>query len=395
MGKFALVSHVIPPSSSGQGVVLFRLLEDLKASQYVLLSGGTATPNAAVSKRVAGKSYQLPRYGNPEHMLKNKLMILPEAFLFWLTIRGRVKKMREVIAQEKCNNLVICTGDFADMAAGYFVAKANSDLGFFPYYFDYFSYQFPGMYRRMATWLEKRVMARATKVIVPNEFTGMRVKERYGVETALVRNPLANGWKRPKTVTAPQGKSWNILYMGAIYEAHFDAFRALCAALRALRKAGFKITLDIYTTQTKEILFEQEILVEGDSLIHCHPVVSQEQVPDIQAKADFLYLPLSFGDDYPEIIATSCPGKMAEYMLSGKPILAHVPEDSFVAWYLGTHDAATLIDTLNTQKIVETLKEVLDKPAALKERSQHAIERAAADFDPVKARKALLAALSD
>ncbi len=42
--KLALVSHVLPPSSSGQAVVLYRLLRALTASSYCLISGKDYRP---------------------------------------------------------------------------------------------------------------------------------------------------------------------------------------------------------------------------------------------------------------------------------------------------------------------------------------------------------------
>ena len=36
--KFAIISHVLPPSWSGQAMILFKLLKDVNPSDYILIS---------------------------------------------------------------------------------------------------------------------------------------------------------------------------------------------------------------------------------------------------------------------------------------------------------------------------------------------------------------------
>ena len=55
MKKFAFVSHVLPPSPSGQAVVIFRLLREFDPEEYVLISigrtGSCVDQNASLTVR--------------------------------------------------------------------------------------------------------------------------------------------------------------------------------------------------------------------------------------------------------------------------------------------------------------------------------------------------------
>jgi len=69
------------------------------------------------------------------------------------------------------------------------------------------------------------------------------------------------------------------------------------------------------------------------------------EVPAVLAAATFLFLPLGFDTGIPEVIRTASPAKLGDYLRSGRPVLAHVPADSFVAHFCRRHDCALVVDT--------------------------------------------------
>src|SRR5947209_7023036 len=67
--KVGFISHVLPPSSSGQAIVLYRLLRDWDPQQYCLLSvkdyvssqpATVRDANDYVTRRLPGTYYHLP-----------------------------------------------------------------------------------------------------------------------------------------------------------------------------------------------------------------------------------------------------------------------------------------------------------------------------------------------
>src|SRR5436190_4744349 len=61
--KFALVSHVLPPTWSGQSVVLYRLLKDLNPDLYCLISWADYSSDSsegAHMPRLPARYWRLP-----------------------------------------------------------------------------------------------------------------------------------------------------------------------------------------------------------------------------------------------------------------------------------------------------------------------------------------------
>jgi glycosyltransferase involved in cell wall biosynthesis len=168
-----------------------------------------------------------------------------------------------------------------------------------------------------------------------------------------------------------------ILYTGAIYHANYDCFQNLVVAMDQLREHAPE--LHIYTAQTVEQLAEQGI--KGQRVfIHTH--VPYHQVWKAQRNADILFLPLAFESPIPEVLRTSAPGKMGEYLASGRPVLAHVPADSFVAYYMKTNQCGAVADENEPSDLAShILKLTLDESYRCMV-VKNARTQAKLDFDP-------------
>ncbi|HWC25536.1 MAG TPA: glycosyltransferase, partial [Solirubrobacteraceae bacterium] len=112
-------------------------------------------------------------------------------------------------------------------------------------------------------------------------------------------------------------------------------------------------------------------------------------MPRIQQEAQVLFLPLAFDSPYPDVVRTSAPAKMAEYLAARRPILVHAPADSFVSSYFRRHGCGVVVDRNDPATLAEALQRILDD-AELRERlCAAAWERAGEDFHPDSARRAL------
>src|SRR5205823_2319116 len=89
------------------------------------------------------------------------------------------------------------------------------------------------------------------------------------------------------------GDEKRIVYTGAVYEAHYDAFRNLVRAIELLGRED--VRLHLYTAQTPGEL--AEVGIKGPVVVHGH--VAASAVPAIQKQADVLFLPLAFDSPYP------------------------------------------------------------------------------------------------
>jgi glycosyltransferase involved in cell wall biosynthesis len=171
-----------------------------------------------------------------------------------------------------------------------------------------------------------------------------------------------------------------VLYTGAVYDAHYGSFINLLRALESI--TPIRAELHLYTAQNASDL--AEFGIRGQVVVHPHEAA--DAIPRIQGGADVLFLPLAFDSPYPEVVRTSSPAKMAEYLASGRPILVHAPADSFVSWYFRHHDCGVVVDRDDPVLLAQELERLLSDHELQARLGSNARARAEADFDVVDAR---------
>jgi glycosyltransferase involved in cell wall biosynthesis len=110
-------------------------------------------------------------------------------------------------------------------------------------------------------------------------------------------------------------------------------------------------------------------------------------MPGVQRDADILFLPLAFNSPYPDIIKTSAPGKMGEYLAAKKPVLVHAPSDSFISWYFRKYNCGCVVDEDDPKKLAQKIIRLLNDTEMQKLFSENAYSRAKDDFDLSVAQK--------
>jgi glycosyltransferase involved in cell wall biosynthesis len=233
-------------------------------------------------------------------------------------------------------------------------------------------------------------MRRAKGIIVPNEFLQREISHRHGIIPAIVRNPCESDSveeKERENLALSNGKC-SITYTGAIYDVNFGAFRNLLAALEHPGADG--TTVHLYTAQPLHFL--EGAGINGPKIIY-HQHVPPEEVVTAQNSADILFIPFAFDSLIPEVINTSAPGKLGDYLASGTPILAHVPPDSFVSWYLKTHNCGLVVDEDDHEALSLAVQRLSNDMELRRTLSRNARRRAREDFTPETAMRSFLSAL--
>jgi glycosyltransferase involved in cell wall biosynthesis len=400
--RFAIVSHILPPSPSGQAVVLYRLLQDIPAEDYSLLSveNYEQVEGNRASHKLPATYYRLRRnvplgahYVRPPFKTTNRvnyllgrvyskvasyLVLAKWGVALVIETYRRARQIYQILSQDPARMLMATTGEPFDLPGAYLAARWLH-IPFVPYLFDDYAYQWTGLLRRFSSPIERFVLKRATQIIVTNEFTAKEYSRRYGVKSTVIHNlcpipelvPRDREWLSSKTI--------NIVYMGSIYHAHFDAFRNLIAALASLNRPdrNERICLHVFTNQPQAFIAQEGVC--GEDVIY-HEHVSQEEVPLRLQQADFLFLPLAFQSAIPEVLRTASPGKMGEYLASGRPILVHAPADTFVSDYFRQHECGLVVDQNDAALLAQALHELINDKALQIKMAQNARQQAQADF---------------
>jgi glycosyltransferase involved in cell wall biosynthesis len=298
----------------------------------------------------------------------------------------RARSAAWVIKQENCGAILACSGDPFDLPAGY-LASLCARVPFYAYLFDDYMCQWNNTpYYHLARIVEPFILKGAAGVAVPNEFLSDTYQLRYRVEPTVIHNAL----EVPKTerndapLWSTNRTEARILYTGSVYHAHYDAFRNLIAAIRRLDRMDVK--LHLYTSQTQEELEREDIV---GPVVH-HEPLAPSKVFEVQRRADILFLPLAFDSKIPEVVRTSSPGKMGEYLASGQPILVHAPPASFVSWYFRKHECGVVVDENRPEVLKLAIQRLLEDTELRREIGENARARAIADFDLVPAQAKFL-----
>jgi len=147
--RFALLSHILPPSPSGQAMMLYRLLDGLPADSYCFISRENYEGNGhngSSSLKLSGRYCHLKPVFQLPILNHSRLFALNIAFNALLGIYNRAKQIQKILQKEKCKLLIACTGDLYDLPAAYLASKWLK-IPFVPYVFDDYAYQWTGFNR--------------------------------------------------------------------------------------------------------------------------------------------------------------------------------------------------------------------------------------------------------
>jgi len=379
--KFAFLSHVVPPSWSGQAVVINRLLQELDPDCYCLISRQNfdrgdlrGDPDSGLRARYHYLPPEAQIWGSRRH-----LFVLNS----WLQTLQRARRVLRILKGEGANAIVACSGDLFDPPAAY-LASRWARVGYYLYFFDDYLYQWVwSVHRWFVRCFEPILLKNADGVVVPNEFLRDTYKQRYGIQSEVIHNPggKMEFFPEQKIPWPAQKEEIQIVYTGAIYHAHYDAFRNLLTAIREISRP--KIRMHFYTAQRPEDVEKENIY--GPVLYHHH--LPQSRIQEVQQRADLLFLPLAFRSPISEVIRTSAPGKMGDYLATGRPILVHAPADSFLSWYFKKHECGSVVDRSEPAELAQAIGRIIENPELRDKMGKKALERAQTDFNLACARE--------
>ena len=368
----ALVSTAVPPSPSGQARVLGALAAHRGNRKITFL---TDNRNALANKGdgVAAAAYVALNASEPYRRIAHfpPLYQLLQKWAYRTPVERRARDIIAALTVQRADIILACTANLYDLPASY-VAAQRLGIPFGAYLFDDPVLQWPTHERRKFAAEWESVWAKeAALVVAPNEILAEDFEHRTGRNAVIVRNPALPGAYGNNTSERPLGTPLRLLYTGSVYHAQLDAVRNVAEA--AARLPGGAV-FDIHTSQAAKALGGLDPVI-----VRVKPHIYSDEIFDVQKSADVLVLPLGFDTGVPEVIRSAAPGKMAEYLASGRPILAHVPADSFVARFFRERECGVLVDTPDIARISCALRD-LAGDAALRLRIVRNAQDAAREF---------------
>lgn len=390
--KVAFYSPVLPPRWSGQAIVIGRLLCNIPVNEYYCIAeDGTAYHDEELTDDTLGCNYYLlPKRSS----LFSRKRHIPAMLSGALLIIKRAIDLINIFNSEKTRALVACSGDFVIPPAAYIAAKAcGIDCHY--YLFDDYTEQWWGTpaIRKAALVIERTIFPSAKSIIVPSTHMYTKIVTGYypHVKTSLIYNPMPSDLlPRARTRFPFTDGVIKLVFTGAIYHLNFDVFRQIIAAIQQL-KTQYKIELHIYTAQPKSLL-ESEGIHGTNIFLHQH--MTPKEIALVQSTADILLIPFSKEPKAYDLIYTSATAKLADFLATGRPILAITPCSAFAPNFLNAHQCGEIVLSTTPDAIAQGIKNIISDEKKRKRFFNNARLIAKLYFSPKRSQKALMSALN-
>jgi glycosyltransferase involved in cell wall biosynthesis len=243
--------------------------------------------------------------------------------------------------------------------AGYLTAVWTG-ARLFPYFHNTYLENRRGLSRRFARWLQARVFARAAHVFVMSEGMVELYRARYpGLRCSALPHSFAVG---RGDVVPPRdiGSPLRLIISGNINESCSEATVRVCEAIAQIGGAS----LTLLSPNPRSVLANLGLLRDGVT----HEVASPDEVVARLQQADIVVLAHGFdGSLAAEEYRTIFPTRTIEYLICGRPILAHAPPDCYLTRFLLEHDCAVLVTERSVAALTDAIAR-LRTDAALRAR---------------------------
>ena len=346
--KTIILSYFFPPGSTGAATVMYNLCKHLPVSSYVVI---TARPEFAVKQGAYDKNltieFETIRLPVFDSILSERLKFFLFAVLSGLSL-NRKRKLDCILAVYPY---------FSGLFAGYILSKVTGKP-LVVYMHDLFS-EAKRQARLYCIWrfLENRVLKSASTILVMNKKyvnhysnRGIRNLVLFPPSISLSESDLC---EHSNISSSHEDKCpLEIVFTGSAYAAHEDAIAAFLKAAKTVKGLHVSFATPMNFGLTENLRQQLKEVSIG--------FLDKQSCLSLQRNADVLFLPLAFRSPYPDEIECAFPCKLLEYLVAGKPILAVVPENSFVASLIRKHNVGIAVTTPSIEKIVEALERLKD-----------------------------------
>jgi glycosyltransferase involved in cell wall biosynthesis len=193
---------------------------------------------------------------------------------------------------------------------------------------------------------------------------------------------------------ASRGYSRVIVYAGQITEAVEDN-------LKLLAKVVCNGSLDQLDASDAHFCLYTKISSETvhdwgwqHRLINIRGWVSQNELHNVLADADLLFLPFSFSESARYAVEHAFPSKTADYLAAGRPILVFGPRYSSLVRYAEEQGFAEIVDEFDEYVLARSIQKIFSDSARRNELCQRSLAVFEQNHNIVRQRKELRSLLS-
>jgi glycosyltransferase involved in cell wall biosynthesis len=157
----------------------------------------------------------------------------------------------------------------------------------------------------------------------------------------------------------PSGEPLRIVYSGSIFSyGQTQSLVETAHAVARLAASGLPVRLDIYSQHHDDA--EIRAAIQPGPAVGLYPLVAREALGDNLRAADVLLLPTNFDQTTVDFIRYSMPGKMAEYLMAGRALLAYGPMEVEQVRFVREHDCAVVVSEHRPAALEEAIRTLVE-----------------------------------
>lgn len=339
-GKVCLISWSLPPEPTGSAVIVGNLAKQFSTDEMVLV-GEKPCERPSIAWREEWPKLQHIGIGLPSSWRGGR---------WWRRLQIPLMFLRSVqlVRKSRCSVLLVIFPNEDYLLVGYLTALWTQ-LPLFLYFHNTYLENRRGLSFRFARWLQGHAFARAQHVFVMSDGMMQLYRNRYPTLDCSV---LLHSFNEdiPIFDNPPEPHSpLRLVICGNINESCREATLRFCDALAEMKN----VQLTILSGTPREEIEELGLLRNWTR----YDSVSRDQVLSRLADADIVVLPHGFtGKCAAEEYHTMFPTKTIEYLISGRPILAHTPPDCFLTTFLRQHGCALIVDEPTSTALIAAVE---------------------------------------
>jgi len=373
--KILVVSSWAPPMQGGSPQVFGNLFSEFNPDSYVIFTDFIKNARTYEGRQKLPCRYYFFNNGrnhflNPESRFKI-VRIATKFFFFFSAIRQGLR----IIRSEKID-ILMGTSDKGPALILTFILSKFSEKPYVLYLLDLYRWNNLGAaWNKMAIFFEPVFFKKAKKIFIGEghrRFYQKKYGNKYSYEVVL-NCAEKNNKKNEENLLTFKTSPYTILFTGNIYWAQERSLRNLIRAISEIKDADIRFVICSEKTNLSSEEFKQNPQIIFTSL-------TPKKIPDALKNADILFLPLSWNTPSPEVIEMAVPGKTAEYLASGTPILVHAPADCYLSKYAKERGFAHVVDTEDILALQNGIRKILTD----KEYSKNLVvnaQKASHDYD--------------
>ncbi len=356
MKKTLIISPYAPPSTHGSGLMIYNLFSFLPKEKLAVLTSDNNTDPGVQQYRLPvpyyyyGSEILAMRFNDKQETVLQKLKrgiknFGPAKFIaqiiLLLAIPRKMVAVGKQAVREQGIEMLLGYSDMGTNLFGTYLLHKATGKPFSLFFYDmYVGNKMPVLFRLLARWLEPRLFKHAEKVFVMCEELQQHYQAKYGKPVIVIHNSnIIDPTHQPVFIEQrPAKPKYRIIFLGNVYWAQLGAVQNLVAATESISE--IPIELFLYTPHSEEYLRTVGIQKSDTvTLTYCLP----QDVPQVLVAADLLVVGLSFNTEWPQLINTSSPGKLGDYLVSGTPILIHAPAEAYISTFAQQNSFAYVV----------------------------------------------------